>query len=85
MSKKRFDTIIEGMKVEGNGKTLVYRYRGVIERDAGGKYVWRNGYSLTTADGGVLYPWMTRRACQAEAKRYGKKAVFIDAWNREEK
>lgn len=81
----RFDTIIEGMKVEGNGKTLVYRYRGRIERGAGNKYVWHMGYSLTMADGGVLYPWMTRRECQAEAERYGKKAVFIDAWDREER
>lgn len=37
------------------------------------------GYSATMSDGGVLYPWMTRRECQHDAKAIGKRAaVFAD-------
>ena len=53
---------------------VVYVYRGQVER--GSRYAWREGYSETTADGGILYPWMTYRECQADAKRRGARARF---------
>lgn len=56
---------------------IIYTYRGGVERGIGGRYVWRDGYSATTTDGGVLYPWMTRRECQHDAAALGAKAVFI--------
>jgi hypothetical protein len=55
---------------------IVYTYRGPIERGVGGSYVWRDGYSATTTDGGVLYPWMQKRDCQRQAKQLGAQAVF---------
>ena len=42
-------------------KTIVYTYRGDVERVRGNAYVWVNGYSETTDGGNVLYPWMTKR------------------------
>lgn len=39
-------------------------------------YRWHSGYSETPADGGVCYPWMTHRECQAEAKAKGAFARF---------
>jgi hypothetical protein len=53
---------------------IVYTYRGGIER--GARYEWRNGYSATTEDGHILYPWMTKRECQRDAKLNGKRATF---------
>jgi hypothetical protein len=55
-------------------ETIVYTYRGPIER--GARYEWRDGYSATGAGGGILYPWMTKRECQANARSQGKRAVF---------
>ena len=55
---------------------IVYTYRGDIERGIGGSYVWRSGYSATTTDGGILYPWMTKRECQRDARLQGSKAAF---------
>jgi hypothetical protein len=57
-------------------KEIIYHYRGGIERGAGGRYVWRDGYSETTPDGGILYPWMTRKECRHDAVVQGGKAVF---------
>lgn len=58
---------------------VVYTYRGQIER--GGMksgYRWSMGYSATPPGGGMYYPWNTKKECQSEAKRVGKKAVFVD-------
>lgn len=55
-------------------KTITYTYRGQIER--GADYHWCDGYSETTAEGHVLYPWMTRQECQRDAKAQGAKAQF---------
>jgi hypothetical protein len=62
-------------KTDAQGR-VIYSYRGRVERGIGGRYVWRKGYSATTQDGGVLYPWMTKRECQRQAKAEGHKAVF---------
>ncbi len=53
---------------------IVYTHRGPIER--GSRYTWRDGYSGTTPEGHVLYPWMTRRECQRDAAKHGARAVF---------
>lgn len=55
-------------------KTITYTYRGGVKR--GSNYHWEDGYSETTPDGGVLYPWMTRKECIADAKTKGCKAIF---------
>lgn len=55
----------------------IYEYRGQIERGTGKPgYKWVNGYSQVSPDGGVLYPLMTRRECQQDAKARGRKAEF---------
>lgn len=59
-----------------NKKEIVYTYRGHIER--GADYHWTDGYSATTDEGHVLYPWMTKQECRQEAKRKGARAVFVD-------
>lgn len=59
-----------------NRREIIYHFRGGVERGIGGSYVWRDGYSETTADGGVLYPWMTWKECRHDAKIQGGKAVF---------
>lgn len=56
-------------------KTIKFYYRGLIE--AGKNYRWVEGYSANSENGKVLYPWQTRRRCQAEAKAEGLRAVFI--------
>lgn len=56
--------------------TIVYHYRGGIERGTGTSYEWRNGYSENNEDGSVTYPWMTVRECQADARARGAKASF---------
>lgn len=53
---------------------IIYHYRGQIER--GADYHWADGYSRNSVEGGVLYPWMTKRECQTDAKELGGKAVF---------
>ena len=55
-------------------KQIVYHYRGGIER--GQRYHWRDGYSESTPEGAVHYPWMTRLECKQDAIRKGGKAVF---------
>jgi len=52
----------------------VYYYRGPIERSP--KYMWVEGYSDNGKDGGVVFPWLTRRECRTVAKHDGFKAVF---------
>lgn len=52
-----------------------YYFRGLIE--CGKHFNWTNGYSADSENGNVLYPWMTKRQCQREAKSLGLKAVFI--------
>lgn len=69
-------------------KTRTYYYRGEIEHcstsprfPAFGLQVtgrWLRGYSANGPTGGVLFPWMGKRACQSEAKRDGLKAVFME-------
>jgi hypothetical protein len=57
-------------------KTIItYYYRGMIER--GANYDWREGWSRDSEDGRPLYPWNTKRECQAEAKKAGVRAVFL--------
>lgn len=60
---------------------VAYYYRGMVER--GPRYAWREGYSSQDENGAVLYPWMTRRECQQDAKRRGEKAVFYRDGRRE--
>lgn len=58
-----------------NGKkreVRAYYYRGLIERGR----QWKEGYSAQGANGGVLYPWMTRGEARKDALRDGLKAVF---------
>jgi hypothetical protein len=62
-------------------KTLTFYYRGDIERGTGNGYAWRRGYSINSDDGLVIYPWNTKQECQAEAKRKGAKAVFVEGAN----
>lgn len=57
-------------------KTITYFYRGGVERGTGKGYQWRNGYSENSADGSVVYPWMTRRECEADARTRGAVAKF---------
>lgn len=54
---------------------VIYTYRGRVER--GSRYDWQDGYSATTLDGSVLYPWMTRRECQRDARQQRKRARFV--------
>lgn len=57
--------------------TRTYYYRGQIERGTGRPgYAWRDGYSANSPEGFVLFPWMTKRECQADAKKDGYRAVF---------
>ena len=57
---------------------ITYHYRGMIERGNGKPgYTWYEGYSAIGENGGVLYPWMTYRECQRDAKAQGARAVFF--------
>jgi len=63
---------------------MVFYYRGEIERVAVRKYEkgpfsyrWHAGYSMNSEDGNPLYPWSTKRECQAEARQAKRTAVFI--------
>lgn len=56
---------------------VIYYFRGEIER--GRSYQWVDGWSRAGENGGVLYPWCTKREAQrAEAAR-GNRAVFVRA------
>ena len=57
--------------------TRRYDYRGPIERgDSQSGYHWVDGYSETTENGRIYYPWMTRAECRQDAKGDGYRAVF---------
>ena len=58
---------------------IIFTYRGNIERGVGGRYKWFAGYSATTTDGGVLYPWTIKRDCYKFARSLGAKAVFEES------
>jgi len=56
-----------------------YHYRGNVERGTGNRrtpYRWRPGYSATSPDGCVEYPWMTVTECRKEADGRGATARF---------
>ena len=72
------NTFADTLKTDERG-AIIYTYRGLIERGAGGRYVWREGYSPTTKDGGIIYPWMTKQDCRRDAKTLGCKATFRGA------
>jgi len=56
--------------------TIIYYYRGQVERGTGGPgYRWHAGYSENAADGSALYPWMTHRECRIDAAKRGARAV----------
>ena len=55
---------------------IIYTYRGTIE--SGAKFARRHGYS-SSINGSVVYPWMTYRECQRDAKDMGAKAKFVRA------
>lgn len=68
----------ETLRRDDSGR-IVYEYRGGIERGNGKPgYDWHSGFSPTTKEGHVVYPWLTKRECQRDAKRYGSKAVFVN-------
>ena len=54
-------------------KKITYVYRQRIER--GDR--WQDGFSRDK-DGFPVYPLMTRRECQADAKRQGAVAQFFE-------
>ena len=57
---------------------IVYHLRGSIEKWTSRRtYVRANGYSETTEEGNVLYPWMFHKECLADAKRRGATATFV--------
>lgn len=59
-------------------KTVVYKYRGMIERGTGRPgYAWHEGYSEDGESGRGLFPWMTKAECRADAKSQGAKAEFV--------
>lgn len=60
----------------GSREPAIYYYRGGVERGTGGRYQWREGYSENSPEGRPLYPWLTKKEAQRDAKRQGKKAVF---------
>lgn len=55
---------------------IQYHYRGIDERRLGKRCRWVETYS-EQGEHGPVYPWMTRRECQADAKRRGARAVFV--------
>ena len=61
-------------------ETRKYYYRGLIESvTSKGRGTWLHGYSAAGPNGGALQPWMGKRACYAEARRDGVKAVFVES------
>lgn len=69
-------TFLDTLQRDTKGR-IVYTYRGQIER--GARYDWKPGYSATTGANGILYPWMTKRECQPDAKRFETTAVFVES------
>ena len=62
----------------------IYRYNGMIERGAGRRYRWHEGFQLAVDEYGIVepdhrttYPWMTRKECKEEAKAKGCVAEFV--------
>ena len=56
---------------------ILYYYRGALEVvGKHGTYQWTSGYSPTSGDGNVLYPFITRRAAQRDALAQGCVARF---------
>lgn len=68
-------TFAETLTRDDKGR-IIFTYRGHIERGVGGSYKWFDGYSATTLDGGVLYPWTIKRDCHKMARGLESKAVF---------
>jgi len=64
-------------------KTITYQYRGRVEIQTRKGYEWRDGYSPSSAAGGVLYPWEPKQHCRLDAKSQGARAVFVDATGRQ--
>lgn len=57
---------------------IEYTYRGDVERgDGRGGYKWLPGFSETSEDGSILYPWNTARECQADARARGARARLV--------
>ncbi len=59
---------------------IKYIYRGNVERGTGNRrtpYRWHPGYSQTSSDGSVQYPWMTVAECRKEATSRDATAKFI--------
>lgn len=54
-------------------QTEHYFRAGHVER--GARYARRNGYARVTV-GGIIYPWLTKREAQAEARKHGARAAF---------
>lgn len=57
-------------------KEIFYIERGLVERARRGSYYWTVGYSETSKNGKILYPWMNKRECQADARSRGCVARF---------
>lgn len=59
---------------------ITYFRRGRVERGQGFpiRYRWCEGYSANGQSGAPLFPWMTRRECQRDAKAQGAVAAFVD-------
>jgi hypothetical protein len=55
---------------------IVFHYRGEIERGSARGYKWHEGWSRNSPNGGIEYPWLTRREAQRYAISLGGKAVF---------
>ena len=66
----------------GVRQVVTYVLRGTVERVRArpgrvGTYETRPGYSETSPDGCVSFPWMTYRECQADARSRGAVARFV--------
>jgi len=77
MTKKMRGALVPEKKTGSARKTIVYYFRGNVERGTGKPipYRWHAGYSENSADGSVLYPWMTYTECLADARKRGARAV----------
>lgn len=62
---------------------ITYHYRGPIERlvrdshRRSMRFTIVDGFSADGPTGGVLYPWMTKRECVADAAAQGERARFV--------
>jgi hypothetical protein len=74
--KGKWTTLDGSTRTDDKGR-VIYTYRGDIER--GPRYRWTRGYSSTSKDGGIRYPWNTKREIQADAKRQGVKVSFEES------